>query len=173
MKILIVSLLFYSVSFCQSIPVDSSKIVSKQLQSINLNIKSNKNKQINDLEYLKKSLTNSPFIQGYKYNINLKQLETILPLQQLNNFIKNQNTSFFNSNLIQSSNTNVNLKGTVNVNGVTQVVTLKGILNDYNGHFTLQVSYRVGTNNIDYISKIVNEQYQNGLALKLKINFGK
>ncbi|NJB82473.1 hypothetical protein [Wenyingzhuangia aestuarii] len=145
----------------------------KQIQPINVPSKKQKNKNLNDLEYIRKSLTASPLIQGYRYKIDLRQFDNFLPIQQFNNFVKNQNKSFFNSNLLQNTNTDVNIKGTVSVNGITQVVTLKGKLNDYDGNFTLQVSYRIGTNDLDYLSKVLNDQYQNGLALKLKINLGK
>ncbi|ANW95190.1 hypothetical protein AXE80_02335 [Wenyingzhuangia fucanilytica] len=134
--------------------------------------KQQKRKDINDLEAIKRSITSSPFIKGYHYSFNLNQLDRIIPVQQISNFLHLQNKSFFNGSLFKNANTDVRFKSYVNMNGAAQIITFKGgFFNNYNGNYTLQISYRLSPNDYNInIPNLVKQEVQNGLALKLKIN---
>lgn len=132
--------------------------------------KARKPSNISDLKEIEQSITSLPFIKGYSYNINLKSLNELIEIPDLNSLLPIQNVSFLNTHLFNNQKSNLNLNGSLNINGLTQLVTLKGNLKKYQGNYFLQVSYHVPTNNTSYIPKIVNEKHQNGLALIFKMN---
>ena len=131
-----------------------------------------KKKTPNDLEAIKRSITSSPFIKGYHYSFNLNQLEKFIPIQDLDNFLRLPKKSFFKSSLFKNTNTDIRFKSYVNMNGAAQIITLKGsFFNNYNGNYTLQISYHISPNNYNInIPNLIKQEVQNGLALKLKIN---
>lgn len=127
----------------------------------------------NELKSIEDYLSSSSIVQGYKYHFNLKNLDQIFPFSDLKNVLPIQHFSFLESNLLNSINSDLNIKGSVNLNGITNLMTLKGKLNKYDGNYLLQVSYHISSNNTRYIPKIVNERYQKGLALIFKMNLGR
>ncbi|MDO6801563.1 hypothetical protein Q4595_03775 [Wenyingzhuangia sp. 1_MG-2023] len=149
---------------------DCILIVNPQKKQANFSMPIKKKTEIDDFKLIEKAINASPFVQGYKYKFNIKTVENLLPIQAWSDFLKNQNQSLFNPNLLKNYNSDLKFNSSVNINGITQVVTLKGILNEYQGNYSLQISYHISTNNTDYIPKIVNEKYQEGIGLKLKLN---
>ena len=129
-----------------------------------------KKKELNDFKLIEQTFKTSPFIQGYKYNFDFKGIEDMIPIETRSYFLKYRNVSIFNRNLIKDIDTNLKFNGSATINGITQVISLKGKLNKYDGIFFFQISYHIRTNSTSYIPKIVNEKYQEGLALKVKLN---
>ena len=168
--------LFFSICFTILLPaqvINKDRNPSFNSNDINLKTKlQQKKKDINDLEAIKRSITSSPFIKGYHYSFNLNQLEKVIPIQQINSFLSSQNKSFFYGNLFNNTDTNIRFKSYVNMNGAAQIITLKGgFLNNYNGNYTLQISYRISPKDYNInIPNLIKQEVQNGLALKLKIN---
>ncbi|MGY5353026.1 hypothetical protein ACXGQW_10780 [Wenyingzhuangia sp. IMCC45533] len=158
--------------YSQSIEMDSSSVFDVEALDLKYH-KAKKARELNELEAIKRSITSSTVIRGYRYDLNIDQLENILFVQRVNQFLKKQQTSIFNTSVLNIPNVDLNLKGNVNINGITQIVTIKGDLNGYYGKYNLQLTYHKGTNNVKYISRLLNERYQEGLALRLKINLGK
>ncbi|MGY6650149.1 hypothetical protein [Wenyingzhuangia sp. IMCC45574] len=126
-------------------------------------------KNITDLKQIENSITSSTLIKGYRYKLNLTSFNEILPIPNIDHF-SIPTFSFLNTHLLKSFAPDLNLNGSVNINGITQLMTLKGKLNKYDGNYFFQVSYHVSTNNTNYIPKIVNERHQQGLALIFKVN---
>lgn len=132
--------------------------------------KIHKSSNTSHLKEIENSITSLSLIKGYSYKINLKTFNELIEIPDLNSFLPIQNVSFLNTHLFNTQNSDLNLNGSLNINGLTQLVTLKGNLKKYHGNYFLQVSYHVPTNNTSYIPKIVNENYQQGLALIFKMN---
>ncbi|MDO3694297.1 hypothetical protein QVZ41_05485 [Wenyingzhuangia sp. chi5] len=170
-------ILFFSICYTTLLPAQViNKDSNPSFNSNDINFlktkQQQKKKDINDLEAIKRSITSSPFIKGYHYSFNLNQLEKIVPIQQINDFLKIPSTSIFKSSLFKNTNTDIRFKSYVNMNGAAQIITLKGgFFNNYNGNYTLQISYRLSPNDYNInIPNLIKQEVQNGLALKLKIN---
>lgn len=169
-KIFLCFLIFPFVIFAQQNEKDSLFYQTKtQPANFFLPIKQ-KQTNTNSLTELENAITSSVFVQGYKYNIKLNTINQFIEIPKINHLLPLQNFSFLNTNIINSYHTDFNLKGSVNLNGITNLMTLKGKLNKYDGNYFLQVSYHIPTNNTDYVSKLINERYQRGLALVFKMN---
>lgn len=124
----------------------------------------------NQFKDIRDYISSFSLIKGYKYKFDLKALNQIAPLYYLKNTLPIQNFSFLDTNLFNTYKSDLNIKGSVNVNGITNLMTLKGNMNKYNGNYFLQLSYHISSNNTSYIPKIVNEHYQKGFALIFKMN---
>ncbi|MGY5354580.1 hypothetical protein [Wenyingzhuangia sp. IMCC45467] len=172
---LTIILCFFSTSvvFTQEQNKDSNNVASLKIDnSIFIKPRQTKAKEINDFETIKRMVVSSAFIKGYHYSFNLNQVEDILPVKQINNLLRIPNKSLFNSSLFKNTNTDIQFKSYVNMNGAAQIITFKGVFfSDYNGNYTLQISYRLSPNDYNInIPNLIKQEVQNGLALKLKIN---
>ncbi|GGF77382.1 hypothetical protein [Wenyingzhuangia marina] len=172
--ILIFIISFYSSNLLSAQVINKDSTYSFNSKNINfVKLKQpQKKKTPNDLEAIKRSITSSPFIKGYHYSFNLNQLEKFIPIQDIDNFLRLPQKSFFKSSLFKNTNTDIRFKSYVNMNGAAQIITLKGgFFNNYNGNYTLQISYHISPNNYNIkIPNLIKQEVQNGLALKLKIN---
>lgn len=170
-KLFCVTFFICTFSFCQT-KIDSSK-TSNTIEHASVYIqKKSTAKNYSDLDLIKNSITSLPFIKGVHYSFNLNQLEKILPIQDFSNFLNAQNKSLLNRSFLKNTNTDLRFKSYVNMNGAAQIITLKGgFFTNYNGNYTLQISYRLSPNDYNInIPNLIKQEVQKGLALKLKIN---
>lgn len=170
-KVYLIFLCCFNLLFSQEVPKDCLLIVKENHWKMNfvMPVKKSNNAELNDLQAIEKAITNSPFVQGYKYKIDLKYIEKIAPVPSLESLLPLSKTSFLDTDLFPNLNSNLHLNGSVNINGITQLITLKGDLNKYDGKYLLQISYHIGTEQ-SYLPKIVHQRVQEGLGLILKIN---